>query len=62
VKIDAGGNWNTYEIVAQGSHLVITMNGQKTVDVMDTKFASGPFTLQYGAGIVRFKNVKITPM
>ena len=62
VQIDAGGQWNTYEIVAQGSHLVITLNGQKTVDVMDTKFASGPFTLQYGAGIVRFKNVQITPM
>ena len=62
VQIDAGGNWNTYEIVAQGSHLVITLNGMKTVDVMDTKFASGPFTLQYGAGIVRFKNIQITPL
>jgi len=62
VQIDAGGKWNTYEIVAQGPHLVVTLNGQRTVDVMDTKFASGPFTLQYGAGIVRFKNVKITPM
>ena len=62
VQINAGGQWNTYEIVAQGSHLVITLNGQKTVDVMDSKHASGPFTLQYGAGIVRFKNVKITPM
>ena len=62
VQIDAGGNWNTYEIVAQGSHLVITLNGMKTVDVMDSKHASGPFTLQYGAGIVRFKNIQITPL
>jgi hypothetical protein len=62
VQINAGGQWNTYEIVAQGSHLMITLNGQKTVDIMDTKFASGPFTLQYGRGIVRFKNVQITPM
>ena len=62
VQIDAGGQWNTYEIVAQGSHLMITLNGMKTVDIMDTKFASGPFTLQYGAGIVRFKNIQITPM
>jgi hypothetical protein len=61
-QIDAGGQWNTYEIVAQGSHLMVTLNGQKTVDVMDTKHASGPFTLQYGAGIVRFRNVQITPL
>ena len=62
VKIDAGGQWNTYEIVAQGNHLMVTLNGQKTVDVMDSKHASGPLTLQYGAGIVRFKNVQITPL
>ena len=62
VQIDAGGQWNTYEITAQGSHLVVMLNGQKTVDVMDSKHASGPFTLQYGRGIVRYKNVQITPM
>ena len=62
VQIDAGGKWNTYEIMAQGSHLVITLNGMVTVDTMDSKHASGPFTLQYGAGIVRFKNIQITPL
>ena len=62
VQIDAGGQWNTYEIVAQGSHLMVTLNGQMTVDIMDTQYASGPFTLQYGRGIVRFRNVQITPL
>ena len=57
--IDAAGKWNTYEITAQGSHLVVKLNGTVTVDVMDSKFASGHFTLQYGAGIVRFRNVRI---
>ena len=41
---------------------MVTLNGQMTVDVMDTKFASGPFTLQYGRGIVQFRNVQITPL
>ncbi len=61
-QISAGGQWNMYEIVAQGSRLMVTLNGQMTVDVMDTKFASGPFTLQYGRGIVQFRNVQITPL
>src|SRR5882724_9163892 len=26
----AAGKWNTYEITAQGSHLVVVLNGQKT--------------------------------
>ena len=32
----AGGKWNTYEITAQGPHLVVVLNGQKTVDVQDS--------------------------
>src|SRR5437867_8885558 len=27
----AGGKWNTYEITAQGAHMVVTLNGTKTV-------------------------------
>jgi hypothetical protein len=34
----AAGKWNTYEITAQGPHLVVVLNGQKTADV--TGFAS----------------------
>ena len=59
--LDAAGKWNTFEITAEGPHLVVRMNGTLMVDVQDTKFASGPIALQYGAGLVRFRNVKITP-
>ncbi len=61
-QIDAAGQWNTYEITAEGSRLVVKLNGTLTVDVEDTKFASGPIALQYGAGIVRFRNVRIMPL
>ncbi len=58
----AGGKWNTYEITAQGPHLVIVLNGQKTVDVQDSKHASGPFALQYGSGVLKFRKVQIKPL
>lgn len=55
----AGGKWNTYEITMRGPHLVLVLNGQKTVDVKDTKFASGPFALQWGRGTIKFRKVQI---
>lgn len=58
----AGGKWNTYEITARGPHLVLVLNGQKTVDVQDSKLASGPFALQWGRGTVRFRKVEIEPL
>jgi len=57
--INAGGQWNTYEITARGSRLQVTLNGEEMVDVEDTQFAEGPIALQYGAGVVRFRNVRI---
>ena len=57
--INAGGQWNTYEITARGPRLQVTLNGEEMVDVEDTQFAEGPIALQYGAGIVRFRNVRI---
>jgi hypothetical protein len=55
----AGGKWNTFEIRAEGNHLTVIMNGTKTVDVRNDKYARGPIALQYGAGVVKFRSVKI---
>ena len=60
--IKAGGRWNTFEITARGPRLTVTLNGTKTVDVEDSKFAQGPFALQYGAGTVKFRKVRIRPL
>ncbi len=57
--INAGGRWNTYHITARGSRLAVILNGTQVVYTSDDQFASGPFALQYGAGTVRFRNVKI---
>jgi 3-keto-disaccharide hydrolase len=58
----AGGKWNTYEITAKGSQLTVVFNGQKTVDAQDSKHASGPLALQYGAGVIKFRKVYIKPL
>ena len=60
--INSAGHWNSYEITARGSRLIVVLNGTQTVDTTDEQFASGPFALQYGAGTVRFRNVRIRPL
>jgi len=46
-----GGKWNVMEVTAKGNQLTVRLNGATTVDVRDSKFAEGVFTLQYGAGV-----------
>ena len=60
--INTGGRWNTYEIVAQGPRLTVTLNGTRTVEIEDSQYAGGPIALQYGAGVVKFRNVRIRPL
>jgi hypothetical protein len=60
--LKAGGKWNTFEITAQGPHMVVILNGTKTVDVQHSGHARGPIALQYGAGTVKFRNVQVKPL
>jgi Domain of Unknown Function (DUF1080) len=46
----AAGKWNTFDITARGSRLIVVLNGVETVNVEDSKHAEGPFSLQFGAG------------
>jgi hypothetical protein len=57
--LNTGGKWNTFDITAQGAKLVVVLNGTKTVDVEHKGHSRGPIALQYGAGTVKFKNVRI---
>lgn len=58
----AGGQWNTYEVTARGDHLVLVLNGVKTVDVRDAKLAQGPVALQWGRGTIKWRKVEIRPL
>lgn len=65
------GKWNTYEITAKGPNLTAVLNGQKTAEGQDSKFASGRIALQHGLGnkdasgvandkgVVKFRKVEI---
>ena len=62
---DTVGKWNTFEVLAEGSHLIVKVNGRTTADAQDEKLASGTIALQQGGanavGVVRFRNVKVRP-
>lgn len=58
----AGGKWNTMEMTAKGDHLVVMLNGVKTVDVRDRKLARGPVALQWGRGTIKWRKVEIRPI
>ncbi len=55
----AGGKWNTFDITIKGDHIVVILNGQKTVDIRDKKFTNGRIALQYAEGVVKFRNVQV---
>ena len=49
-------------IYSAKNNRVVVFNGQKTVDVQDSKHAGGPFALQYAAGVIKFRKVQIKPL
>ena len=64
----AGGKWNTFLITAKDTNLIVEMNGVQTVNIYDSKFASGPFTLQFGnhgkvpGGAIKWRKVQVKPL
>jgi len=60
--LHTGGRWNTYEIRVEGEHMEARINGILTAEGSDSTYASGPIALQYGSGIVKFRNVNIKPL
>jgi hypothetical protein len=58
----AGGKWNTYEITAKGRQTTVVLNGEKTAELHNGLFAEGPFTLQHGVGVIKFRKVAVKPL
>jgi 3-keto-disaccharide hydrolase len=58
----AGGKWNTFEITAKGRQISVVLNGQKTVELHNGLFVEGPFALQHGSGVIKFRKVAIKPL
>ena len=62
--VNAGGRWNTFEITAHGSRLIVVLNGTLTAETEDGQFAEGPIALQKGEepGTVKFRSVRLRPL
>ncbi|MCY4263513.1 MAG: DUF1080 domain-containing protein [Gammaproteobacteria bacterium] len=55
----AGDQWNIYLLTLDGDHLMVELNGRRTVDVRDDSLDSGPFALQWARGELRLRKVQI---
>lgn len=51
--------WNTIEVEAKGTQLNVSVNGERTVSVQDSKHARGRIALQRNAGVVRWHKVEV---
>jgi len=61
----AAGKWNTFEIKAKGPEMTVIFNGTVTAKAQDSKFAEGPFALQYstdGGGPIKWRKVQVRPL
>ena len=58
--------WFTQEVIAQGNHIIIKVNGKVTVDYVEAtnKFTNGYLALQQHnkGSIVSFKNMMVKPL
>ena len=66
-RIQTAGKWNSYEIMLEGSRIVVKLNGKTTVDARNDQFTSGTIALQANGpgsagGAIRFRNIRIRPM
>ncbi|MFQ6098042.1 MAG: family 16 glycoside hydrolase [Armatimonadota bacterium] len=43
-------DWNTVRILAEGPHIVVTLNGHKTADIMDAQYQKGKIGFQVHPG------------
>ena len=47
-------------LTAKGDHLIVVFNGKKTVDTIGKRnHLEGPFALQWGRGVIKWRKVQI---
>ena len=58
----AGGRWNTYEISAKGSEIIVKLNGVVTVSTQNAKTHEGRIGLHFNAGPIKFRKLLVKPL
>lgn len=60
VRSETVDRWNSYEIIADGNHITIWINGVQTSTFESATIPEGLIALQlFGKGEVRFRNIRI---
>ncbi len=54
------GEWNKYEITADGDKLTLTINGKKVNEAVGCDVRAGKIGLQSEGGVIHFRNVTLT--
>lgn len=57
-----GGQWNTMEVIAKGTHMTVLLNGVKTAETNAARDNAGVIGLQYAGGVVKFRKVQVKPL
>lgn len=57
-----GGQWNTMEVIAQGTHMTVLLNGEKTAETNEARDHGGVIGLQYAGGVVKFRQLQVKPL
>ena len=65
-RVKTAGTWSRFDVVADGPHLVVKVNGETITDVRDMKLTEGAIGLQAGgptgSGPIKFRNIRIRPL
>ncbi len=56
------GEWNQVEILAQGGHYTVWVNGKLVNEASGVETLAGPIGLQSEGGLIEFRRVSLTPL
>ena len=56
------GEWNVYEITADGPRVTASINGKKVNEAWDCDVVDGPIALQSEGGEIHFRRIALTPI
>jgi hypothetical protein len=62
-RVKSAGKWSRFDVLAEGTHLVVKVNGETLTDVNDGQVREGALGLQAGgptgSGLIKFRNIRI---
>jgi hypothetical protein len=56
------GEWNRYEITAEGGRISLVLNGKKVNEATGCDVRHGKIGLQSEGGVIHFRTVTLTPL